>query len=721
MEIVTTKADVALNEDYHALNAMVATRDAEGNFRFDKEAEAVRSYFLNHVNTNPVFFHSLKERLKYLFTHKYYDPEVFAPYSEEFLERAYDHAFAARYRFRTFVGAYKFYTAYALKTKDGSRYLERYEHRVVACALMLAQGDENLVIEYIDEILSGRCQPATPTFANAGKLNFGQLVSCFLCICGDNLEDITQQWRNAAQLSKIGGGVGICVTDIREEGAPIKGVADRAAGVIKVAKVLEDIFSYVDQLGTRPGAGIVWIDALHMGAPELLEAKKENVDEKVRLKTLNIGLCMPDIVYEMAALDRDVYLFSSYDIARVTGMPMSQVDMTVWYKKLAADPTVRKVRRNARDYLQMISGIQMESGYPFIMNVDTVNRANNIYGRISQSNLCSEILQVSTHSEFNPDGTYAKVGRDISCNLLSLNVWKSILGHNFSRMVEIAVRMCTAVSDMSDIKWVPSIKHGNDLSHSIGVGAMNLHGAFAGLGIEYGSDIAVEFTDAWFMTLRFHALRASNRIARERGKTFYNFEKSKYATGEAFRYYLRTDYRTFISPQTHALINQFPGFANYIPTPDDWAVLAEDVRLYGLYNQNLLAVAPTGSISYINDSTASIHPVSAQIEKRHEGRLYAYYPAPNLTNTNGHLFKDAFEVGWKGIIDTYAAGQKHVDQGMSCTLSFQEEYTTTREIDRCRAYAWRKGLKTLYYIRARQKSLKALEAAPATECVACSV
>ena len=544
------------------------------------------------------------------------------------------------------------------------------------------------------------------------------MVSCFLLHGADNLRDIHTQWGNAAELSKIGGGVGICLTDLREEGAPILGVDDRASGVIPVAKVFEDIFSYVDQLGTRPGAGIVYISMLHMDAPTLIEAKKENVDEKVRLKMLNIGLVVPDIAYFLAAENQDLCLFSSHDIQKEYNRPMSQFNLTKHYWELVNNPKIRRRKVNARDYFQTISGIQMESGYPFIMNEDTVNNANMVDGYISHSNLCTEILQPSVPSTYHKDGTYDQVGRDISCNLCSLNVYKALYAPSFEGTVKSAVEMCTAVSDMTHIEAVPPIARGNDLSHSIGIGGMNLHGAFGALGMAYGEKDSLHFTDAFFMSLKFYAMKASMELAKLRGKKFYNFEKSKYATGEAFDYYLKTDYHHIIPKHIRDIFVKAKGFK--IPTVADWIWLKEQVMLHGMYNQNLLATAPTGSISYINHASASIHPISSKIEERMEGKVYAYYPAPHMTNENKHLFEDAFEVGWKKIIDVYAEAGKHIDQGASLTLSFQEETTTTRTIDQARYYAWRKGVKTLYYIRARQKSLSTLFEAP-VECEACAV
>ncbi len=228
--------------DYHALNAMLNLYDENGKIQLDKDRLAARQYFLQHVNQNTVFFHNLREKLDYLVTEGYYEQEVLDQYSFNFVRDLYDEAYARKFRFPTFLGAFKYYTSYTLKTFDGKRYLERYEDRVCMVALALARGDEQLARNLVDEIISGRFQPATPTFLNAGKKSRGELVSCFLLRVEDNMESIGRSINSALQLSKRGGGVALSLTNIREFGAPIKQIENQSSGVIPVMKLLEDSF-----------------------------------------------------------------------------------------------------------------------------------------------------------------------------------------------------------------------------------------------------------------------------------------------------------------------------------------------------------------------------------------------------------------------------------------------------------------------------------------------
>ncbi|WP_419956858.1 class 1b ribonucleoside-diphosphate reductase subunit alpha [Microbacterium candidum] len=698
--------------DYHSLNAMLNLYDADGKIQFEADKRAAREYFLQHVNQNTVFFHSLKERLDYLVEKEYYEPQVLAQYPFEFIESLNKRAYGAKFRFETFLGAFKYYTSYTLKTFDGKRYLERFEDRVVMTALGLAAGDQKLAEALVDEVIAGRFQPATPTFLNTGKAQRGELVSCFLLRIEDNMESIARGINSALQLSKRGGGVALLLSNIRESGAPIKQIENQSSGIIPVMKLLEDSFSYANQLGARQGAGAVYLSAHHPDIMRFLDTKRENADEKIRIKTLSLGVVVPDITFELAKNDEDMYLFSPYDVERVYGVPFGDISVSEKYREMVDDSRIKKTKINAREFFQTLAEIQFESGYPYIMFEDTVNRANPIKGRINMSNLCSEILQVNTPTTYNEDLSYAQIGKDISCNLGSLNIALAMDGGDLGRTVDTAIRALTAVSDQSHIQSVRSIEDGNDRSHAIGLGQMNLHGYLAREHVRYGSEEGLDFTNIYFYTVLFHALSASNKLAIERGQTFDGFWDSTYASGEFFDKYLEREW----APQTERVRELFAGHT--IPTQADWAELKASIQQHGIYNQNLQAVPPTGSISYINNSTSSIHPIASKIEIRKEGKLgRVYYPAPFMTNENLEYYEDAYEIGYEKVIDTYAAATQHVDQGLSLTLFFKDT-ATTRDINKAQIYAWKKGIKTIYYIRLRQMALEGTEV---EGCVSCTL
>ena len=699
--------------DYHALNARLNLYDADGRIQFDADHEAARQYFLQHINQNTVFFHDIEEKLDYLVEEGYYEGHVLDSYSPEFVKSAFKAAYAHKFRFETFLGAFKYYTSYTLKTFDGKRYLERFEDRVTMVALALADGDERLALDLVEEMMTGRFQPATPTFLNEGKAQRGEPVSCFLVRIEDNMESIARGINSALQLSKRGGGVALLMSNLREMGAPIKRIENQSSGVIPVMKLLEDSFSYANQLGARQGAGAVYLHAHHPDIMRFLDTKRENADEKIRIKTLSLGVVIPDITFELARNNEDMYLFSPYDVERVYGKPFADINVTEKYREMVDDGRIKKTKINARTFFQTLAEIQFESGYPYVVFEDTVNRANPVKGKVVMSNLCSEILQVSEPSILNEDLSYAHVGKDISCNLGSLNIARTMDSPDFSRTIATAVRGLTAVSDQTHLPSVPSIDRGNRESHAIGLGQMNLHGYLAREGIFYGSEEGLDFTNVYFACVLFAALTASHDLAVERGRAFVGFEDSTYASGEFFEKYVTQDF----VPVTERVKEIFAASSAHVPTREDWAELAEKIRRDGIYNRNLQAVPPTGSISYINHSTSSIHPIVAKVEIRKEGKIgRVYYPAPYMTDDNLEYYQDAYEIGPEKIIDTYAAATQHVDQGLSLTLFFPDT-ATTRDVNRAQIYAWRKGIKTLYYIRLRQAALTGTEVEGCVSCM----
>ena len=692
---------------YFSLNNEL-NRPVDGKIPLHKDKEAVRAFFLEHVNPNTVFFYTLDEKLDYLLEHDYLEEEFLNKYDREFVKSLMQEIYKKKFRFRSFMSAFKFYKQYALKTNDGERYLERFEDRIVFNALFLADGDEQLARDLAEEMIHQRYQPATPTFLNAGRKRRGELVSCFLIQTTDDMNSIGRTINSALQLSRIGGGVGVSLSNVRAAGDPIKKIENASSGVVPIMKLLEDSFSYSNQLGQRNGAGAVYLNVFHPDIVSFLSTKKENADEKIRVKTLSLGLVVPDKFYELIKNDDMMYLFSPYDVERIYGVPFSYVDITKEYDNMVNNPEIRKSKLRARDLEQEISKLQQESGYPYIVNIDTVNNANPIDGKIIMSNLCSEILQVQSPSVINNAQEYEVLGTDISCNLGSTNIVNLMQSPDFERSIEVAVRALTFVTDHSSIDAVPTVKKGNQKAHTIGLGAMGLHTFFALNQMEYGSPESIEVTDLYFRLLNFYTLKASHKIAKERGVTFDGFEKSAYASGTYFDAYTESDVE-IKSEKVKEIFANLP-----IPTAEDWKQLKADVMTDGLYHQNRLAIAPTGSISYVNETSASLHPITRLIEERQEKKTgKTYYPAPFLSNETLPYYKSAYDIDMRKVIDVYAAAQKHIDQGMSLTLFMRSELPeglyewkngrtrkmTTRDLNILRNYAWNKGIKSIYYVR----------------------
>ena len=714
------------NVSYYDLNNEVNI-PLNGKIQLDKDQEALAAFLQENVAPNMVKFDSLEDKFAYLVANDYLEEEFLAKYDSAFIAKLYQQLDDAHFQFKTFMAAYKFYAQDALRTNDNDSYLESYIDRVAINALYFADGDQDLALSLADEMIHQRYQPATPSFLNAGRKRRGELVSCFLLQFTDDMNSIGRGINSALQLSRIGGGVGITLSNLRGAGAPIKGIEGAASGVVPVMKLLEDSFSYSNQLGQRQGAGVVYLNIFHPDIIQFLSAKKENADEKIRVKTLSLGVIVPDKFYELAKNNEDMYLFDPWGVERVYHTPFSYVDITKEYDNMVANPDIPKHKIKARELEEEISKLQQESGYPYIINIDTANKANPIDGKIIMSNLCSEIMQVQKPSIVNNRQEYEQLGTDISCNLGSTNIANLMASPDFGKSVEAMTRALTFVTDHSAIDVVPSIEHGNHQAHTIGLGAMGLHGYLAKNHIEYGSKEAIDFTSVYFMLLNYWTLKASNEIAKERQETFAGFSNSKYANGSYFDQYLQKNF----GPKTKKVQELFEGI--FVPAEKDWEELKNAIQKDGLYHQNRMAVAPTGSISYINDTTASLQPIINRIEERQERKIgKIYYPAPYLSNDTIKYYTSAYDMDMRRVIGTYAAAQVHVDQGMSMTLfvrstlpkgmyewkDAESEKLTTRDLSILRNYAHAKGIKSIYYIRTFTDDAGVIGA---NECESCSI
>ncbi|MCS4487482.1 class 1b ribonucleoside-diphosphate reductase subunit alpha [Streptococcus sciuri] len=690
---------------YFRLNNEI-NRPINGQIPLHKDKEALRAFFVENVKPNMMPFDSITDKINYLVKHDYIESSFINKYTPTFIEKLSQDLKQHKFRFKSFMAAYKFYQQYALKTNDGNYYLENIEDRVLFNALYFADGNEQLACDLAVEMINQRYQPATPSFLNAGRSRRGEFVSCFLIQVTDDMNSIGRSINSALQLSRIGGGVGISLSNLREAGSPIKGYAGAASGVVPVMKLFEDSFSYSNQLGQRQGAGAVYLDVFHPDILNFLSTKKENADEKIRVKTLSLGITVPDKFYELVRKDADMYLFSPYSIEREYGVPYNYIDITAKYDELVENPNIVKSKIKARDLETEISKLQQESGYPYIINIDTANRHNPIDGKIIMSNLCSEVLQVQKPSLINDAQEYEVMGTDISCNLGSTNIVNMMTSPDFGHSIRTMTRALTFVTDNSNIEAVPTIKNGNQQAHTIGLGAMGLHSYFAQHHIHYGSKESIEFTDIYFMLMNYWTLVESNNIARERKTSFVGFEKSDYANGSYFDKYIMGDF----VPKSEQVKKLFKG--HFIPQAKDWIALRDAIIADGLYHQNRLAVAPNGSISYINDVSASLHPITQRIEERQEKKIgKIYYPAFGLSTDTIPYYTSAYDMDMRKVIDVYAAATEHVDQGLSLTLFLRSEIPeglyewkkqskqTTRDLSILRNYAFNKGVKSIYYIR----------------------
>ncbi|MEJ7489828.1 class 1b ribonucleoside-diphosphate reductase subunit alpha [Staphylococcus pettenkoferi] len=688
------------------LNNEVTKRKDNGFFNLEKDQEALEVY-LQEIHDKTIYFDSEIERLHYLVDNDFYF-NVFEKYTEEQLVDVTNYAKNINFQFASYMSASKFYKDYALKTNDKENILEDYNQHVAIVSLYLADGDVDLAKRFISGMVEQRYQPATPTFLNAGRARRGELVSCFLLEVDDSLNSINFIDSTAKQLSKIGGGVAINLSKLRARGEAIKGIKGVAKGVLPVAKSLEGGFSYADQLGQRPGAGAVYLNIFHYDVEEFLDTKKVNADEDLRLSTISTGLIVPSKFFDLAKEGKDFYMFAPHTVYKEYGVTLDDLNLDEYYDDLVANPNIDKKKKDTREMLNLIAQTQLQSGYPYLMFKDNANKVhpNSNIGQIKMSNLCTEIFQLQETSVINDYGVEDDIKRDISCNLGSLNIVNVMESGKFRDSVATGMDALTFVSDEANIQNAPGVKKANSELHSVGLGAMNLHGYLAKNKIGYESEEAKDFANIFFMMLNYYSIQRSMEIAKERQTIFKDFDKSDYANGKYFEFYTS---QTF-EPKYEKVKRLFEGLD--IPTPEDWKALQAQVEEHGLYHAYRLAIAPTQSISYVQNATPSVMPIVDQIERRTYGNSETFYPMPFLSPETMWYYKSAFNTDQMKLIDLISTIQTHVDQGISTILYVNSE-VSTRELSRLYVYAHHKGLKSLYYTRNKLLSVE--------ECTSCSV
>ncbi|AVL76554.1 MULTISPECIES: class 1b ribonucleoside-diphosphate reductase subunit alpha [Staphylococcus] len=688
------------------LNNEVTKRKDNGFFNLEKDQEALAVY-LEEIQDKTIYFDTEIERLHYLVDNDFYF-DVFEKYSEADLQEITDYAKSIDFRFASYMSASKFFKDYALKTNDKTQFLEDYKQHVVIVALYLANGHKPTARQLISAMIEQRYQPATPTFLNAGRARRGELVSCFLLEVDDSLNSINFIDSTAKQLSKIGGGVAINLSKLRARGEAIKGIKGVAKGVLPVAKSLEGGFSYADQLGQRPGAGAVYLNIFHYDVEEFLDTKKVNADEDLRLSTISTGLIVPSKFFELAKEGKDFYMFAPHTVYNEYGVTLDDINLDEYYESLVANPNVDKKKKDAREMLNMIAQTQLQSGYPYLMFKDNANKVhpNSNIGQIKMSNLCTEIFQLQETSIINDYGIEDEIKRDISCNLGSLNIVNVMESGKFKDSVHTGMDALTVVSDEANIQNAPGVRKANSELHSVGLGVMNLHGYLAKNKIGYESEEAKDFANIFFMMMNYYSIERSMEIAKDRQETFKDFDKSDYANGKYFEFYTS---QTF-APKYEKVRKLFEGLE--IPTPEDWKALQKEVETHGLFHAYRLAIAPTQSISYVQNATSSVMPIVDQIERRTYGNAETFYPMPFLSPETMWYYKSAFNTDQMKLIDLIATIQTHVDQGISTILYVNSEIST-RELSRLYVYAHHKGLKSLYYTRNKLLSVE--------ECTSCAI
>ncbi|SEI95643.1 ribonucleoside-diphosphate reductase alpha chain [Bhargavaea ginsengi] len=538
---------------------------------------------------------------------------------------------------------------------------------------------------------------ATPTLANAGKPH-GQLSSCFIDTVDDSLQGIYDSNTDIANLSKYGGGIGVYMGKVRSRGAAIRGFKGASSGVLPWIKQLNNTAVSVDQLGQRQGAVAVYLDVWHKDILTFLDLKLNNGDERLRAHDIFTGVCLPDLFMEQVDARGDWHLFDPHEVRTVMGWSLEDFydeergsgSFRERYAECVAHPDIHSEKVPAIDIMKRVMRSQLETGVPFMFYRDEVNRmnANKHEGIIYSSNLCSEIAQnmsaTSASQEVLEDGVIVSrrtPGDFVVCNLSSINLGKAVPAGVLGRLIDIQVRMLDNVIDLNKIP-VLQAQVTNGRYRGIGLGTFGWHHLLAQNNIQWESEEAVELADSLYEDIAYYTIRASAKLAREKG-AYPLFSGSDWQTGT---YFERRGYEE-----------------------ERWETLRAEVGRSGVRNGYMMAVAPNSSTSVIAGSTASIDPVFKPFYHEEKKDYKLPVVAPDLDHRTYDVYRrSAYIVDQRWSVRQNAARQRHIDQSISFNLYVPNTIRASVLLD-LHLQAWKSGMKTTYYTRSTASDVEECE------------
>ncbi len=543
---------------------------------------------------------------------------------------------------------------------------------------------------------------ATPTMSNARK-PFYQLSSCFIDTVDDSLKGIYKSLDNFAEVSKFGGGMGVYIGKVRASGSPIRGFKGASGGVIPWIKLFNDTAIAVDQLGVRNGSVAIWLDAWHKDIPDFLQIRTNNGDDRKKAHDVFPGICYPDLFWKLAESDINAnwYMMCPHEIKLAKGYSLEDYYGEEWEKKYyecVEDDRITKRVMPVKDIVRLIIKSAAETGTPFAFFRDTVNKMNpnKHKGMIYSSNLCTEIMQNMSPMDIqqseiideNGDKIIVekiKAGDFVVCNLSSI-----VLGNvdvnddeELSYVVETQIRAMDNVIDLNYYS-VPFAEVTNKKYRAIGLGTSGYHHMLANNMIHWTDDKHKEFADKVYEKINYYAIKASNKIAKEKGAYPY-FKGSDWETGEYFN--LR-------------------GYKS-----EEWNKLKEEVEKNGMRNGYLIAIAPNGSTATIAGTSEGVDPVILRFWLEEKKGSIIPKTAPNLNERNYWYYNSAYNIDQKWSVQINGVRQRHIDQGQSSNFYITNDYTM-RQIMNLYIEACKVGVKSIYYVRSKSLSV--------SDCESCS-
>ena len=664
---------------------------------------------------------SFGELVRHLTERGLYGDYILASYSVSELEAAAAFMVPERDELFAYSGLDLLINRYVIRAHDHTP-LESPQEMFLGIALHLAMNEGptqrlSWVKRFYDMLSKLEVTMATPTLSNARKPDH-QLSSCFIDTVPDSLVGIYRSIDNFAQVSKYGGGMGMYLGKVRATGGSIRGFEGVAGGVIRWIRVINDTAVAVDQLGMRQGAVAVYLDAWHRDLPEFLNLRTNNGDDRMKAHDVFPAVCYPDLFWRMAeeSLDQDWHLMCPHDILQVKGYALEDSYGEEWerrYRDCVADPRIPKRRILIKDLVRLILKSAVETGTPFAFMRDAVNRANpnGHEGVIYCSNLCTEIAQNTsaieevTREVVTEDGdtvvvTTTRPGDFVVCNLASLSLGRLPVedDETMGRVIETAVRALDNVIDLN-FYALPYARITNHRYRSIGLGVSGYHHMLARRGISWESEDHLAFADEVFERINYHAIRASERLAEERG-AYGLFEGSDWQTGA---YFAKRGYCSVSGGAAEVREGSMGS--------ERWGELADAVARNGVRNAYLLAIAPTSSTSILSGTTPGIDPIMRKFFLEEKKGSMLPRVAPELSPCTYWYYKPAHYIEQTWSVRAAGVRQRHIDQAQSMNLYITNDYTL-RQVLRLYLEAWRRGVKTIYYVRSKSLEVE--------ECESCS-
>lgn len=583
----------------------------------------------------------------------------------------------------------------------------------VSMGLALNEQDkEERAIEFYNLLSSFDYMASTPTLFNSGTLR-PQLSSCYLTTIGDDLYDIYGAMRDNAMLSKWAGGLGNDWTPVRALNSYIKGTNGKSQGVVPFLKVANDTAVAVNQGGKRKGAVCAYLETWHLDIVEFLELRKNTGDDRRRTHDMNTANWVPDLFMQRVFEDGEWTLFTpseTPDLHDLTGAEFAE--RYAYYESVAKEQNMLHKKVRAKDLWRKMLSMLFETGHPWITFKDVCNLRSpqQHVGVVHSSNLCTEITLNTNQDEI------------AVCNLGSINLVQHVKGgvldrEKLARTVKTAVRMLDNVIDINYYA-VPQAKNSNLKHRPVGMGIMGFQDALYEMGMAYGSDEAVNFADESMEVISYYAIQTSSDLAVERG-AYSTFKGSLWDQGilpiDSLEIVAKSrPERMFEVDRTQRL---------------DWDSLRAKVQKDGMRNSNVMAIAPTATISNICGVSQSIEPTfqNLYVKSNLSGEFTVINPylvralkerglwdtvmVNDLKHFEGSvqkiaripeelkaIFATAFEVEPRWIVDAASRRQKWIDQAQSLNLYISG--ANGKKLDITYKMAWLRGLKTTYYLRA---------------------